>query len=115
MPVEPPDDVYDLLPPSWQRWGLGVFAAALLVAYGVSCFITGHALLPAQGSDYDLTGGGAVAIGIVSLGVGFGLHFTYVWESHRRLCYFAGIGKVVALLAIVGGFGYVLVTEFVKF
>src|SRR5262245_11353972 len=100
------DDVFDQDDePSGGRvkmWLVGVGVALLPTIYGVYCLVTGHAILPAErGSDLDVYGDAAIALGITYMAVGLFIHAQWFWGLHPRFSFLRLPLLGIASLAIV--------------
>jgi hypothetical protein len=94
----------DLPPPGFfSKWFVGVIVPLVFQALGVICIVTRHGLLPGRHDLLELHGSRAIALGIVCLGISGFLHCHFYWGNiyYQYAC--AAIGKVLSLLAFVGG------------
>ncbi len=91
----------------FKMWFLGVGLALVPCVYGVKCLVTGEARLWGNNnSEIDLNGSAAVALAIAYIAVGAFIHFHWFWGLHSRLLRFSQLLKTVAVLAFLGGIGY---------
>jgi hypothetical protein len=90
-----------------KMWVLGVGLALLPIGYGASCLVNGQARLwGSNDSELDLDGSAAVGLAIAYVAVGAFIHFHWFWGLHLRLLRFSPLLKTVAVLAFLGGIGY---------
>ena len=81
----------------------------LLAGYGLHCIVTGHDVLPGgRSQSMELYGAESIALGLATLGGGRFLHCHYFWGNIYHLAAWAVIGKIVGLLMLIGGLGYLL-------
>jgi len=107
------DDAEDLAyAPSGGRikmWLVGVGVALIPLWYGLQCVLTEHARLWGEhGTNLDVNGSTAVALGIAYMAVGAFIHFHWFWGLNRRLEPFSGILKLLTVLVFLGSFGYAM-------
>jgi len=92
------------------KWLGGMLLPLCAVAYGLSCLISGHGIFPGgQSGPMDLSGPSAVAFGTAVIAVGTFLHCHYFWGNIYHLSAWALLGKIVSLIAFIGGLGFLLV------
>ncbi len=104
-----PDDV-------WARWILGAGAAGIVAAYGAFCLATQRAWLPQTRPRLGLAEYGgtmAIAVGCTVLAAAALLHFHWFWSGHPRWHGVGQAGKLVALVGVVAGTGWLLYQFFV--
>ena len=88
-------------------WLLGVGLAMVPSGYGVSCLVSGQARLwGSNDSELDLNGSAAVGLAVAYIGVGAFIHFHWFWGLHSRLLQFSQVFKTIAVVAFLGGIGY---------
>lgn len=103
------DDWEDPPASGWfPKWVVGVGLAVALLAYGVVVLATGHARLGGR-FPMDLAGAKATAYAVAVLGVGGLLHCHYFWGNIYHFSSLATVGKILSLLAFIGGAGYLIV------
>lgn len=102
-------------PSFWSKWFGGVIVPVCLLIYGVRCCILQKAILFGKsGINQELSGMTAVFMGLAWLSAAFLIHFGYFWSSSKRLCVFANLAATIALLCLIGTFGYVFWTTIMK-
>jgi hypothetical protein len=107
----------DLPPPGFfSKWFVGVIVPLVLVALGVICIVTRHAWLPdvrgwRYGHDYSipLHDSRATAMGLICLGIAGFLHCHFYWGNIYYEYPCATIGKIVSLMAFVGGLVFIII------
>ena len=97
-----------------SRWCGGVLSALIPVVLGLMAIVTQHAYF-VNGRPLRITehfGAEAIALGIACLGVGLLMHAHYFWSGSQRFYILSEILKPIALLTIIGSFGYFIVNQF---
>jgi hypothetical protein len=95
-------------PTFWSKWFGGLIIPGLLAAYGAHCCWVQQATFHGRGgSALELHGSAAVAYGVAWISAGLFAHFHYFWSSLERLHVFMDLGKLVALVALLGAIGAV--------
>jgi hypothetical protein len=104
------DDDWEDIPASGPvpKWLGGMAGPILLTGYGMTCILTKHGVMPGRYDSMELHGRNAVALGVAILGMGALLHFHYFWGNIVHLSPWAVPGKIVSLLSIIGGLGFLL-------
>jgi fatty acid desaturase len=97
----------------WPKWFGGVVIAIGFVAYGAYGLATGSATLMGENMSQQLRGTDARALATAYIGIGLFLHCHYFWGNVYHFSAMAVLGKVVSLVAIIGGLGYVIVRSFI--
>ncbi|MDB5171486.1 MAG: putative rane protein [Phycisphaerales bacterium] len=92
-----------------QKWFGGVILPLFLIGYGIACIVARHAEMGDQGHRLELTGPRAFAYGIAAGSMGTFLHCHYFWGNIYHLSAYAVIGKIISLMAFIGGLGYLIV------
>ena len=97
----------------FQAVGGGILLPLVILAYGVSCLVSGEACLPGKtGVDLKVTGTPAWTFSLAAIMVALSVHFHYFWLSQPRLARFYQPCKVVtfafALCLYVYTLGYVV-------
>lgn len=111
-PTANTDDWEDVPAQGWAaKWLVGVVVPAALLAYGILDVVRRSAWLPSRyGSDgMTLQGPDAVALGSAVAGIAAFLHCHYFWGNVYHLSFWATLGKIVGLVVMIGGLGYLLV------
>lgn len=89
---------------SWKRWGLGLVAPLAAAGFGLVRIMRQEIMLGKRGSQYLLTGPGAIAAGLTFLFAGALMHFYFYYQSANheplRQRHFVGSG-ISAILAII--------------
>ena len=109
------DDAEDLAyPPSGGRVKmclLGIGLALVPIGYGIHCLLTLHALLPGEnGTDLDLYGSAAVALGLVFISVGGFLHAHWFWGLFPKCGSLSYSLKLLSVLTFLVSLGYTMYT-----
>ena len=108
------DDWEDAPPPGfYAKWFAGVVVATGFAAYGVYGLATGSATLVGENLAQQLRGTEARALAVAYVGIGLFLHCHYFWGNVYHFSAMAVAGKIVSLLGVIGGLGYVIVQSFV--
>lgn len=105
-----PDDGWDgsASGSTFSRIVGGVLAPLVLGGFGLHACWVGHAVLVGKyGEKLELSGPDALVFGAALLAAATFLHFHFVWATVERLYVWAGVGKALSLLALIGGLGYV--------
>ena len=93
-----------------SKWGLGVVLPSLLAMFGASRFYYQQAIMiGTRGEQLVLTGGDAIAFGVIVVAVALFVHAHYFLANFDRLADYAGLGKVVSLLIGLLSFGYIVI------
>jgi len=106
------NDLSDTPNPSpFSKWALGVILPISILVYAARCFILQKAVVIGQGGhNMEISGIPAVFMGLAWLSAAFFIHFHYFWSAVKRLCVYADFAKTIALLCLIGTFGYVVWT-----
>jgi hypothetical protein len=103
----PSDDLCDPGPRDIARvWAVGFVGAFGLAAYGEICIYSQSAIWIGRfraAHAMHCQGAGAIALGIVYLGVAGLLHFHFFWSWRERFGGFAQLGKIMSLLVVAAG------------
>jgi len=92
-----------------SKWFGGVIVPVCLLIYALRCCILQKAVFwGGRSGSLELFGIPAVFLGLAWLSAAFFMHFHYFWSSHKKLCIFADFAKTIALLCLIGTFGYVV-------
>lgn len=90
----------------WPKWFGGAVMPLTIAVYAASVLVNGHGALPGRrGRWVHLNGPDAVAYGIALLGVGVFLHSHYFWGNTYHGAQYAGVGKLLGLVLLIGGVG----------
>lgn len=105
------DDNFEDVPASGPlpMYGGGIVLPSVLIAYGLACWISGHAAIADRYYPLDLNGTKAIAAGIAYLSLGVFLHCHYFWGNLYHLAGFAVLGKILAAIAFIVSLGFVIV------
>ena len=96
-------------PTIWSKWFGGVIAPVLLMRYGIKCCVLQQAeLIGRDGSEFELGGKQAVAMGVAWICLSLFLHFHYYWPTLKRFYVFIDLGKRVFAFGFIISLGYVL-------
>ena len=87
----------------------GILLPLVLIAYGISCFLTGHGVMWGEYARLDLNGANALALGTASISLGVFLHCHYFWGNVYHLAAFAVAGKIIAAIGFIAGLGFLLI------
>jgi hypothetical protein len=100
---------------SFNAWMLGVVLALALAVYAFVCLATQSAHF-VEGRPLHVVvykGGNAVAFGSMYLAAGVFLHCHFFWSWRERFQGYAQIGKLLAMVGVVGGMFYFIVSVFI--
>jgi len=116
MPYEPRADEDDWTSTpnggAWTAWGLGIGVAAVLVYSGLEAIWAHDTIFNGSQASEHLRGTAAVAAGVAECGLA-GLLFCHYFIQHwRPMAWYAVIGKIIGLLAIIGGLGFYAARSF---
>ena len=104
------DDFEDIPTPGpVPMWLGGILIPLAHIAYGLSCLITRHGVLPGNRASMELTGSNAIALGLATMSIGLFLHTHYFWGNLYHLAAWAVAGKIVSLITLIASLGYLLV------
>ena len=92
----------------FSRLAGGVIAPLAVAAYGLHSCLTQKAYLYVRGMKLELNDRLAICYGVAVIGLALFLHFYFIWTVSSRLYRYAGICKLISLLILIIGFGYVL-------
>ncbi len=98
---------------SWKRWGLGLVAPVAVAGFGLIRIVRQEIMLGKTGSQYLLTGPGAVAAGFTFLFAAALMHFYFYYQSaneeplRQRHFTGSGISGILCVLSL-GAFLYFL-------
>jgi len=91
---------------TWPKWFGGAVAPLATAVYAASVLVSGEGVLPGRrGRWIQLYGADATAYGIALVGIGVFLHSFYFWGNTYHGAQYAGIGKLLGLLTLIGGVG----------
>lgn len=94
-----------------SKWLGGVIVPVCILIYALRCCVLQKAVVfGSHDPNLNLSGMPAVFMGLAWLSAAFFIHFHYFWSSVKRLCRFADFAKTIALLCLIGTFGYVVWT-----
>jgi hypothetical protein len=104
------DNFSDTPNPSFlSKWFGGVIVPVFILIYGLRCCILQKAVFEGgRSGSLELSGMPAVFMGLSWLSAAFFIHFHYFWSAVKRLCVYADFAKTIALLCLIGTFGYVV-------
>jgi hypothetical protein len=98
-------------PSSFSKWVLGVIVPIGVLIYAIRCCILQEAVVFGHhGANMEISGIPAVFMGLAWVNAAFFIHFHYFWSAVKRLCTYADFAKTIALLCLIGTFGYVVWT-----
>ena len=103
-------DFSDTPNPSFlSKWFGGVIVPVCILIYALRCCILQKAVFfGGRDGNLELFGMSAVFMGLTWLSAAFFIHFHYFWSAVKRLCIYANFTKAIALLCLIGTFGYVV-------
>jgi hypothetical protein len=92
-----------------KMWLVGIGVALIPLWYGFRCVQTEHARLWGEhGTDLDVNGSAAIALGIAYMAIGAFIHFHWFWGLNRRLEPLSVLLKLLTLLVFLGSFGHAI-------
>ena len=105
------DDDWGDIPASGSipKWIGGVAVPMALIAYGITCIVTRHGEMPGRNFSMEVSGANAVALAVASVNLGVFLHCHYFWGNIFQMSALAVLGKIVSLIGMIGGLGYLLI------
>ena len=116
MPYEPraTDDDWSSTPNggAWQAWGIGVGVAGVLLYYGSNAIWAHETIFNGSRASEHLRGTTAIAVGAGEVGLAVLLFSHYFIQHWRPMAWYAVLGKIAGLLAMIGGLGTYAVVSF---
>lgn len=97
----------------WNKWGCGVGIPALIALLAARVMFIQKLVTVGRGMRrLQLAGSDAWWLGLAFVGLAAWMHFHFFWTNHPKLASYAEPGKIVSLLAFIGGLGWVVFSQF---